>query len=322
MRRQTLAVLIVVAATAGCGGASPSDSPAMAGASRASPTSAQASASSTSQPDASPSSAAAAATPAGPGPFAGSVDIGGRSLFLECDGEGSPTMILDAGLGGDSGNWSRVGFLPLLSPIGRWCVYDRANRGRSDADPRMRTSADIVEDLHALTVAAQLEPPYVLVGHSFGGYNVRLFASRFPEEVAGLVLMDTVTPGFVTGQEALLTPDQWAIEATTYRGKTEPFIDFLASGDEVAAADPLPSLLPILVVAATERHAGNASWPADWPGDALDELWDQEQRGLAALTSRGSLIVAADTAHRIHIQRPDYMAGLIGDFIDVVRALR
>jgi pimeloyl-ACP methyl ester carboxylesterase len=318
MRHPRIAVLATLVLAAGC---SPTASP-PASMTPSEATSEEAPSTPPSNAPTSSPAAEASGPPSGPGHFAGSIDIGGRSLFLECEGEGGPTMILDAGLGGDSGNWSRVGFLPRLTPLGRWCVYDRANRGRSDADPRMRTSADIVEDLHALTVAAQLEPPYVLIGHSFGGYNVRLYASTYPDEVAGLVLMDTVTPEFVAGQETLLTPEQWVIEAESYRGNTEPYIDFLASGDEVAQADPLPSLLPILVVAATERHAGNVSWPADWPGAELDKLWDQEQRGLGALTSRGTLVIAADTAHRIHIQRPDYMAGLIADFLGVVRALR
>ncbi len=265
-------------------------------------------------------SATALASPSGPGHFEGLVDIGGRSLFLECDGAGAPTLILDAGLSGDSGNWGRVGFLPLLTPISRWCVYDRANRGRSDPDPRMRTSADIVDDLKALLDSANLEPPYVLVGHSFGGYNVRLFASEFPDEVAGMVLMDTVTPGFVVGQEALLTPDQWAVEADSYRGRTEPYVDFLASGIEVAEAEPPPDRLPVLVVAATERHAGNVSWPAEWPGAKLDRLWDQEQSALAKLTPNTTLVVAEDTAHRIHVQRPEFMADLIATFMADVRS--
>ena len=284
----------------------------------------------TMRPSAAPSAAAKSsapapsanseATPAGPGHFAAQVDIGGRSLFLECDGGGGPTIVLDAGLGGDSGIWGRTGFLPLLSPISRWCVYDRANRGLSDADARPRTSSDIVDDLHALLGAAELASPYLLVGRSFGGYNVRLYASRYPDEVAGVVLIDTVTPGFIDGLEARLTPDQWKIEAASYRGGVEPYLDFLASGDEVAAADPPPADVPLLVIAATDRHLGSEDWPADWPGPGLNALWDAEQQLLAGLTPGGRLVVAEDTAHLVQIQRPEYTAGLLADVIEEIRA--
>jgi len=88
----------------------------------------------------------------------------------------------------------------------------------------------------------------------------------------------------------------------------------------VAAADPPDDHVPILVVAATERHAGNVSWPADWPGAELDALWDLEQEALAELTLNATLVTAEDTAHRIHIQRPDYMADLIATFVDEIRS--
>ena len=175
----------------------------------------------------------------------------------------------------------------------------------------MRTSADIVDDLHALTGAAELEPPFVLIGHSFGGYNVRLFQSRYPDEVAGLVLMDTVTPGFVAGQEALLTPDQWAIEAATYLGRTEPYIDFLASGDEVAAADP-----PDEPCSRSWWSPPRSGTPAMCRGRRTGRARSWTRCGIRSSEASPSLdartrtlVIAADTAHRIHIQRPGLHGG-------------
>lgn len=116
------------------------------------------------------------------------VDIGGRSLYLDCRGEGSPTVVLDAGMGSGAGSWGAV--FDELPNTTRTCAYDRPGRGSSD--PRGRhTLADTVDDLRrALDLAGEVAP-FVLVGHSHGGDYVRVFASRYRDAVAGLVLVDT-----------------------------------------------------------------------------------------------------------------------------------
>lgn len=238
---------------------------------------------------------------------------------MECGGSGSPTLVFDTGLGGDSSNWGRYGLIPLLEPISSWCIYDRANRGRSDAAPGPRTSADVVADLHALLAAASIPPPYVLIGHSFGGYNVRLYAVTYPDEVQALVLTDTVTPEFITALEQELTPEQWASEEGGYRGGVEPKLDFIESGLEVAAAPALPQDLVLVVVAASRDHLSSEPWPADWPGERLEAIWQEQQRNLATLVPGGRLIIAEDTPHRIHIARPEFIAEILRDVIAEVR---
>jgi pimeloyl-ACP methyl ester carboxylesterase len=117
------------------------------------------------------------------------VDIDhGRRLNLYCIGTGAPTVVFDAGLA----NWSQIWGLvqPVVARTTRACSYDRAGLGFSDAASRPGTSANIADDLHRLLHAAQIEPPYVLVGHSYGGMNVRLYADLYRDEVAGLVLDD------------------------------------------------------------------------------------------------------------------------------------
>jgi pimeloyl-ACP methyl ester carboxylesterase len=116
------------------------------------------------------------------------VDIGGRSLYLDCRGTGSPTVVLDAGMGSGAGSWGAV--LDELAATTRTCAYDRPGRGSSD--PRGRhTLADTADDLRrGLDLAGEVAP-FVLVGHSHGGDYVRVFASRYPDEVSGLVLVDT-----------------------------------------------------------------------------------------------------------------------------------
>src|SRR5437763_9389381 len=119
------------------------------------------------------------------------VDIGGYRLHINCTGTGSPTVILDAGLGGTSLDWSKV--QPAVAHFTRVCSYDRAGYGWSDTGPGPRTSQQIVKELHLLLVHAQINGPYVLVGHSVGGLNMRLYAYRYPQEVAGMVLLDSTS---------------------------------------------------------------------------------------------------------------------------------
>lgn len=118
-----------------------------------------------------------------------SVDIGGQSLNLFCSGSGGPTVVMDSGGGVPGYEWNLVE--TGLAKITRSCWYDRAGYGWSDPSPQRRTSADVAEDLHKLLHAAGIPTPYLLVGHSVGGFNMRVFAARYGYEVAGLVLVDS-----------------------------------------------------------------------------------------------------------------------------------
>jgi len=118
-------------------------------------------------------------------------DIGGRSLNIYCAGQGSPTVVMESG-GNEPGYiWKLVE--QGVSAFTRACWYDRAGYGWSDPAPAPRTTADIADDLHKLLHAAGIAPPYVLAGHSFGGFTVRVFASRYQEETSGLVLVDSAS---------------------------------------------------------------------------------------------------------------------------------
>ena len=113
----------------------------------------------------------------------------GRSLYLHCECTGSPTVILEAGFGGNSDDWSEV-----QGPLGRatrTCAYDRAGLGSSLPIPGVHDAADEIADLDLLLEAADIPPPYVLVGHSYGGLLVRLFAHANPFVTAGVVLVDS-----------------------------------------------------------------------------------------------------------------------------------
>lgn len=135
----------------------------------------------------------------------------GRRLNLYCVGAGAPTVVFDAGLTDPINVWGYV--QPSIAKTTRTCSYDRAGVGFSDAGKRPATSANMVDDLHRLLIAAAIKPPYVLVSHSSGGLNVRLYAYTYPSEVVGIVLVDPTVEDQAEGYRKLdpkkRTAEQW-----------------------------------------------------------------------------------------------------------------
>ena len=195
--------------------------------------------------------------------FAGLIDIGaGRKMYLECSGSGSPTVILESGYRNDADIWStelEPGMSPVFSQVARFtrvCAYDRPGTfldadhlGRSTPVPMPRTARDLVSDLHALLQTAHVPGPYVFAAHSFGGIFARLYASTYPNEVVGMVLVDALSEKVRTG----LTPEQWKLYVDFGFTKPTPglekykeieTLDVNASLDQMekaASAEPLPS---------------------------------------------------------------------------------
>jgi pimeloyl-ACP methyl ester carboxylesterase len=120
------------------------------------------------------------------------IDVGGYRLHLICVGDGSPTVILDAMGDGTSVNWAWV--QPEVGRQTRTCAYDRAGRGWSEPSSKPRDAMSVAAELHTLLANAQIEPPYVMVGHSYGGFITRAYAASFPDQVAGAVLIDGGQP--------------------------------------------------------------------------------------------------------------------------------
>ena len=120
------------------------------------------------------------------------VSVGTHRLHIRCEGDGVPSVIFDAALGGSSLSWTLV--QPAVARVTRACSYDRAGFGWSDAGPLPRTAGRIADELHSLLRAASVPKPYVLVGHSYGGLVMRVYAARHRDEVAGLVLIEPAVP--------------------------------------------------------------------------------------------------------------------------------
>ena len=170
-----------------------------------------------------------------------SFEFGDRSLYLQCAGSGRPTVVMDAGMANDHDTWKAVA--PAISKLTRTCTYDRAFEGLSDPLPccGKRTSADIVADLRRLLSRAGVAPPYLLVGHSFGGLNMRLFAGAHPRDVLGLVLINPT--GSFEG-ECSISATICANDKTSWEGNPER-IDIEKSTRELAATrlPPIPLIL-------------------------------------------------------------------------------
>jgi pimeloyl-ACP methyl ester carboxylesterase len=120
------------------------------------------------------------------------VDVGGYSLHINCVGQGSPTVVLDGGSGEMSAQW--VWVQREVSDTTLVCAYDRAGMGWSEMGPQPRDAKQISSELHALLTKADIEGPYVLVGHSFGGLYMQTYAARYPEEVAAVSLVESSHP--------------------------------------------------------------------------------------------------------------------------------
>ncbi|WP_433728215.1 alpha/beta hydrolase [Actinoplanes sp. CA-051413] len=148
-----------------------------------------------------------AATDTPPAMLGQSIDVGGHSLYLHCTGTGSPTVVLQPGLGAMSSDMGWIA--PRVAVDSRVCVYDRPGRGGSDAVSTPEDASRIAGDLHTLLQRGNVPGPYVLVGHSFGGLYVLTYAARYPDEVAGMVLVDTTAPRDTTAASGSADPNRY-----------------------------------------------------------------------------------------------------------------
>ena len=303
---------------------------------------------------------------AAPGRF---VDVGTHRLHVCCVGEGTPCVVFDSALAGSVLSWVLV--QPKVAAFARTCSYDRAGLGWSEAGPMPRTLARSVDELHRLLSLADVRPPLILVGHSYGGLVMQLYATRYPADVAGMVLVDSahakdwahvsdrelerletgirlcrrgasvarlgigrlvaslVGHGAVAVARLLvgaisggaLSRQHEKILAPIFR--LPPHLRPLLKRMWVRAEffDALGSQMAMLQSDATELLAGAPRDYGDLPlivlsatNAAPSRIEDQER--LAACSTRGRHIVAADSGHWIPLDEPDLVVRAIREVID------
>jgi pimeloyl-ACP methyl ester carboxylesterase len=283
------------------------------------------------------------------------IDVGGHRLHICCAGEGSPTVVIEGAGAGASTEWGEI--QREVAKDTSVCVYDRGGYGWSDGGTKPRTSDRIVEELHTLLRREGATAPYVLVGHSLGGIHVRHYASRFPDQVAGLVLVDSSHED----QLARLPAEARTLEqqvrvlgvarilarfgvlrlaAFLGLGRSIPgYEELTAEGRAVAlrssVADSLHSELGNVVTSlrqarALNRHLSNMpiavlsrAVPIRYPrGVSVEEaesVWRDLQVDLTALSTNSRHIIAEQSSHYIHMDQPDVVVDAIQWVVDEAR---
>ena len=267
------------------------------------------------------------------------VDVGGYRLHINCTGNGSPTVVIESGWGDSSAAWGWV--QPEVAKTTRVCSYDRAGMGWSEASPQPRTAREYASELHTLLSKANIPGPYVLVGHSMGGYTVLVYAHDYPAEVAGLVLVDAQalpaagaaapSPAPKPGQTSLPVLlarlgvmrllagplgsiqnlpawDKQAYKAFSVTPRsTQALLDEgrgMSEGGAQARAVNTLGALPLIVLSR---------------GKDQDAAWAASQAGYLRLSTDSQQFFADQSGHRIMIDQPEAAVAAIVKMVERLR---
>ncbi len=262
------------------------------------------------------------------------VDIGGYRLHLTCSGEGQ-TVVLEYGQQGSYLDWYLV--QPQIAQFARVCAYDRGGYGWSDPSPKPRVPSIMAEELHALLHAAGEAPPYILVGHSFGGLSALMFAQKFPDEVAGVVLVDTSLPEMMARlrwrDRVRLRLIQAAIpfglprwrgwcggaappeirglkraiscRSSLYEIYYREWSSFPQSAAEARAITSIGSI-PLIVITRDPSEERNSTREAEW---------NRLQQERAHLSSNSEFVIASGSGHDVPRDRPDVIVAALKKLI-------
>jgi pimeloyl-ACP methyl ester carboxylesterase len=275
------------------------------------------------------------------------VDVGGHRLHLHCTGSGSPTVVLETGGGEMSSHFGWIA--PAVARDTRVCVYDRAGRGWSEPADTVQDGAQIATDLHTLLHRANVPGPYVLTGHSFGGLYVLTFAARYPDEVAGMVLIDSTAPNWNAQPAVAATSAGYsydllgrvsALISGTARLGLSRLVDLFfpnslppRSHEEAratsATANSARSMIDeYLYAGASAEQAASLRNFADKPmivltaGSGSNAAWTVAQNRLATLSTNSAHRTIAGATHQGLVEDRNNAAATSQAILDVVTSVR
>ena len=238
-------------------------------------------------------------------------------LWMRVEGSGSPTVVFESGLGDGAESWE-----PVIAQLADWTrvvAYDRAGLGQSPPAKAPRSARQIAQELHQALGTAEIAPPYVLVGHSAGGFYVRVFASLYPDEMAALVLVDPTPEDFFQKVAAVQSPserqkfaeqmDSYAAEASP--GRKAEWDQWKGFGEEARSAS-LPAGLPVLLLTGMRLEPGRSN-------PRVQALWLDLHRQWVAQTGSARHIVTRKSGHYIHHDEPELVNGAIRQAVEMAR---
>ena len=259
------------------------------------------------------------------------VSIGTHSLHIRCMGQGSPTVVIDTGVGDTLERWGT--FQAQVAQITHVCTYDRAGYGSSEAGPFPRHSRQLADEFFQLLVNAGVSGPYVLVGHSLGGLTMQVFADRYPDQVAGLILLDPSPLPFITGRafpelyqmlEGQTIEFQNMAEAARHSADTGAqvkanYLEAVASehaaliaesASQVAAVESFGDL-PLVVIGSGIPNPAFGS-----EAEIFQQFWIEQNRELADKSTNGTFVLAQESSHYLHEGAPNLVLDAIRKMVE------
>lgn len=262
------------------------------------------------------------------------VSIGTHSLHIRCLGRGSPTVVIDTGVGDTLERWTD--FQSQVAQFTHVCTYDRAGYGLSEPGPLPRHSQQLADELQQLLKNAGISGPYVLVGHSLGGLTQQVFADRYPNLVAGLILLDPPPLPFITGQAFPELYQMLAGQAVEFQNMADvarqsaddevqakvDYLETIASEHAALIAESASQVamiasfgdLPLIVIGSSTPN------PAFGPdAEAFQQFWIEQNQELAMKSTNGRFVLAEESSHYIHEDAPDLVLDATQEVVEQIR---